>query len=479
MPMSPERGQVPQLHFEAPSPEVRADRRGERYDYGGGRITPVPTMSGIEETPEPREEDEDSYFARSDAQQTDHQYGMDDSTVFTAGDEDRATGPTTPSSQYGGDWRADSQDAQGYDYLGHQPAQAHPQQQQQKPYDPYAPAGQRDLQPPRDIPSRDLAVTPPAQQRGPTVYASPNKRAVPPRQAPMSSTMARANSYDAPPSRKMSTDSYGYDQQREIAYAPPAHQQTQRQPYNPYAGAAAQVQRSASPLDGEPADLGLERRRAPVVSFGFGGRMVVVFPDGGRPAYGADSSNPYGVSAANAQPSSPSTVHIRKLAEVVPPSTDGTAFPGPIFLDGGKANAGKKRREALSWLDQRIGELEQEVSYARGAAPPGFEGSGTHDRRRQVESRLLLVKLVKVMVENEGKLTGSYVHSMSSELVCSMLIVSALAGPRSTTPFEPSLPANQLLRTATWLRCRPQISSSLHPPTERATLRPFRSSRMA
>ncbi|BGO91738.1 hypothetical protein NBRC10512_006220 [Rhodotorula toruloides] len=407
MPMSPERGQVPQLHFEAPSPEVRADRRGERYDYGGGRITPVPTMSGIEETPEPREEDEDSYFARSDAQQTDHQYGMDDSTVFTAGDEDRATGPTTPSSQYGGDWRADSQDAQGYDYLGHQPAQAHPQQQQQKPYDPYAPAGQRDLQPPRDIPSRDLAVTPPAQQRGPTVYASPNKRAVPPRQAPMSSTMARANSYDAPPSRKMSTDSYGYDQQREIAYAPPAHQQTQRQPYNPYAGAAAQVQRSASPLDGEPADLGLERRRAPVVSFGFGGRMVVVFPDGGRPAYGADSSNPYGVSAANAQPSSPSTVHIRKLAEVVPPSTDGTAFPGPIFLDGGKANAGKKRREALSWLDQRIGELEQEVSYARGAAPPGFEGSGTHDRRRQVESRLLLVKLVKVMVENEGKLTGS------------------------------------------------------------------------
>jgi hypothetical protein len=207
----------------------------------------------------------------------------------------------------------------------------------------------------------------------------------------------------------MSTDSYGYDQQQDDAYAPHAPQQSQRQPYNPYASAVPQVQRPASVGNGEPADLGLERRRAPVVSFGFGGRMVVVFPEGGRTAYGADSSNPYGAPAANSQPSSPSTVHIRKLADVIPPSPDGTAFPGPIFLDGGKANAGKKRKEALSWLAQRIGELEQEVSYARGAAPPGFDGSDANERRRKVESRLLLVKLVKVMVENEGKLTGSCV----------------------------------------------------------------------
>ncbi|BGP24993.1 COPII vesicle coat protein Sec16 [Rhodotorula toruloides] len=406
MPLSPERSQVPQLQFEAPSPEVRAERRGERYDYGGGRLTPVPTMSGIEETPEPREGDEDDYFGRSDTQQTDSQYGMDDSTVFTTGDGDRATGPTTPSSQYGGDWRADSQDAQGYDYLGHPPAQ-HQQQQQKKPYGPYAPATQRDLYPHRDVPSRDLAVTPPAQQRGPTIYASPDKRAVPPRQALTASAMARASSYDAPPSRKTSTDSYGYDQQQENSYAPPAAQQSQRQSYNPYAGAAAQVQRPASMGNGEPADLGLERRRAPVVSFGFGGRMVVVFPDGGRPDFGGDSSNPYGAPSTNSQLASPSVAHVRKLADIVPPPADGNAFPGPIFLDGGKANAGKKRKEALSWLAQRMGELEQEVSYARGAAPSVFEATHADERRRKVESRLMLVKLVKVMVENEGKLTGS------------------------------------------------------------------------
>ncbi|GAA6001466.1 uncharacterized protein JCM10292_006268 [Rhodotorula paludigena] len=407
--MSPERAQVPQLQFEAPSPEVRGPRQ-DRFDYAGGRSSPMP-MAGIEETPEPSEQDD--YFGASGASEApttqtgeSSQYGADDSIVYHGTEDERATGQTTPSSQYGGDWKADSENTQGYDYISpqHQQQAAHPQ-----PYDPYAPAGltprdpyapnqpglQDPYKPRGDVPSRASTFTPPAGARGSTTYvASPRKPLQPPSTG---QPMARANSYDAPRSRTPTNDSY----------APYSQPQQQQVPYNPY---AAPVSRPTSAMNGgEPADLGLERRTAPVVSFGFGGRLVVVFPNGGRPSYGMDSSNPYGVAAPGAQPSSPTTVHIRKLADLVPSQgpSGATSFPGPIFLDGGKANSGKKRKEATAWLTQRISELEQEAVYARGAAPPGFGGDEAAERRRKIETRLLLVKLVHVMIEHEGKLVGS------------------------------------------------------------------------
>ncbi|KPV74811.1 uncharacterized protein RHOBADRAFT_53749 [Rhodotorula graminis WP1] len=429
-PASPDRGgQVPQLQFQAPSPEVRpSDRRHDPYAYAGGRSSPMP-MAGIEETPEPSEH-EDSYGAGSPSdehattattttQAGDSQFGGDDSIVYHPHDDDQ-TGLTTPSSQYGGEWRA-----AGYDYIssGYQPRP--PQQQQQQQHDPYAPQSQQRSSPyapppsnqyrPRDVSSRESTSTPPApQQRGaPSSGYAPSPRNAAPSQPPAASSMARANSYDAPPSRPV--DSFS-------PYAqppPPAReQQQQQQPYNPYAPqqAAAPVSRPGSTPAAPPVDLGLERRTAPIASFGFGGKLVLVFPNGGRPSYGMDSSNPYGVvapagSSSSSSSSSPTTVHIRKLADVVPLSaTEGASstFPGPIFADGGKANAGKKRKEAVAWLSQRIGELEQEAHYARGAAPLGHgDDDGAQDAQRKVETRLLLVKLVRIMLENEGKLVGS------------------------------------------------------------------------
>lgn len=164
--------------------------------------------------------------------------------------------------------------------------------------------------------------------------------------------------------------------------------------------------------NGQVAELGLERCGAPVVSFGFGGRILLVFPNEARPAYGMDAS-PYGAPGAEA-PSTPSTVHIRKLADLFPP-TESTSFPGPIFMDGGKANAGKKRKDGVAWLDQRIGELEQEVSDLQRSVPNGYgmapvEPSNEQlEKARNVETRLILVKLVKALVENEGKLGGTCV----------------------------------------------------------------------
>lgn len=395
VPATPDRNAVPQLHFEAPSPnepasiDSRAADRAERYGYANnGRKTPVP-MAGIEETPEPQEHEQSDYFGGGAADSgSAAQYA-------THSEDGQMTGPTTPSSHYGGDWKADSQQHGGYDYI----KQEHQFDEQQDPYAPQVPPATRAQDayaPQREYPPREGSRTPSAPQPPRTQYASPQSRAQPSRAG---ARKAPALQQEAP----SAANAYS-------PYAPQAGQygqQTQRheeqKPYDPYGARTA-----PAPSDAESiADLGLERRTAPVVSFGFGGRMVLVFPQSGQPSYGIDAANPYGTTAATQAQSTPSTVHVRKLDELVPSVHDGAPFPGPIFLDGGKSNANKKRKEALAWVSQRIGELEQEVSYARGAAPTGFGSEHAAERRAKVESRLLLVKLIKVMLENEGKIVGS------------------------------------------------------------------------
>lgn len=138
-------------------------------------------------------------------------------------------------------------------------------------------------------------------------------------------------------------------------------------------------------------DLGLERSRAPVVSFAFGGRMLVVFPGlFQQPSYGQPQA---------INDTSPSVVHIRKVEEILPPD-EFSSFPGPMFMDGGKANAGKKRKDALSWLDGRIVELEDENVHRHNGAFGNVLST-------KEDARLVLVKLVRALVENEGKLSGT------------------------------------------------------------------------
>lgn len=395
-PITPDRAAVPRLNFEAPSPseqqhaQFRPNDRQDRYAYGGseGRRTPVP-MAGIEETPEPQDTEQDDYFGGERSE------SAAESQYATTTDDGHMTGPTTPSSHYGGDWKADSQQHGGYDYLDQEDQHA-------AAPDPYAPGNQapRDPYAPRDYPSREDSRTPSAPAPPETAYASPPSRAAPqrgaPRQPPQKQQQQRAPA-PAP------ADAYSQ-------YAPqgmPPRQQAgppqQSKPYDPYAAPAPVQSAEAS----EAADLGLERRTAPVVSFGFGGRVLLVFPRGGQPSYDIDPSNPYGAAAKPQQTSSPTTVHLRKLDDVVPQVCEGAVFPGPIFQDGGKANSNKKRKDALSWLSQRIEELERDLAYARGAPATGFGSDHAGERKAKIEARLLLVKLLKVMLENEGKIVGS------------------------------------------------------------------------
>lgn len=345
--------------------------------------------------------DDEEYHGR---QASNEGYEVDEGPGFRDA-SNTATGATTPSTTYGGEWQAD-----GYDYVSGTHGEG---SSQQSPYDPYAPrhdqnlphdpySSQRMYQNQEDLSAEEESLTPSIPQQA-SFGASADS--VPQQRFPRQAQQPRKPGPPYAPS--------AYVPDADESYRPtPASQQ--QQIYDPYGvpprsdfsepGSYGNSQDASSDF----ADLGLERRTAPLVSFGFGGRMLLVFPETGSRSHASsafDPSNPYSTNAPDVQPSTPSTVHIRKLVDVLPPPVEAT-FPGPIFLDGGKANSGKKRKEAMAWLGKRVAELEDEVHHALSGSPLSSDDVRA-TKRSGKETRLLLVKLVKIFVENDGKLVGT------------------------------------------------------------------------
>lgn len=107
-------------------------------------------------------------------------------------------------------------------------------------------------------------------------------------------------------------------------------------------------------------------------------------------------------------------VSVRSLHKLAPPSAlgseGGTAeFPGPLLGDPGSPTTGvgvglvrgattqvkNNRVKVTKYLDERAEEMERGVAYL-----------SDEKERRQAEARLVLVRLLKVMVENDGSLSG-------------------------------------------------------------------------
>ncbi|KAI0079939.1 hypothetical protein K474DRAFT_1638790 [Panus rudis PR-1116 ss-1] len=147
--------------------------------------------------------------------------------------------------------------------------------------------------------------------------------------------------------------------------------------------------------------LGRTSARVPVVSFGFGGRLVTVF-------HGSSLNTGFDVALS----SRPNTdVHLRTLRDVIPESAleeSSATFPGPLFSDpgtptnsligtGAAAQMKAKKARVIKYLDDRSEELSQSI---------GFIQQSNVDSKR-VEAKITLLKLLKVMVENDGKLSGS------------------------------------------------------------------------
>ncbi|KAF7304925.1 Protein transport protein sec16 [Mycena kentingensis (nom. inval.)] len=141
--------------------------------------------------------------------------------------------------------------------------------------------------------------------------------------------------------------------------------------------------------------------RAPVFSFGFGGKFLTCF-------HGASINTGFDVALASKNSTG---IQIRQLTKIIPSSaleTSSAVFPGPLFSDPGSPTIGlvratasnqtkTKKTKLAKYLADRASEISQAIGYLNSGS---FEG-------QQLEGKLILVKLLKVLVENDGKLSGT------------------------------------------------------------------------
>lgn len=163
----------------------------------------------------------------------------------------------------------------------------------------------------------------------------------------------------------------------------------------------AQAMYAPSPsLVGANDPLGRTSVRIPVVSFGFGGKLVTCF-------HGAASSGGFDVALASRYSSE---VKLQVLHKVIPESaldSSAASYPGPLFSDPGTptttslvrtaaAQTKAKKARVIKYLDERAEELDRGLGYFHSGSLEGRRAEGKH----------VLVKLLKVMVENDGRLSG-------------------------------------------------------------------------
>ncbi|KAK4226240.1 putative COPII coat assembly protein sec-16 [Podospora fimiseda] len=139
------------------------------------------------------------------------------------------------------------------------------------------------------------------------------------------------------------------------------------------------------PTDGREHDPLQRWRGAPLITWGVGGTMATMFPKE-VPRYGINQSVPAVIR-------SPGDVKIKNAKDTLPLEERLAKFPGPLK---GKS----KKKEAISWLSAGIETLER-------ALPQSFDLQHmSHDDKRASE-RVLLWKILRVFIENDGVLEGN------------------------------------------------------------------------
>lgn len=144
--------------------------------------------------------------------------------------------------------------------------------------------------------------------------------------------------------------------------------------------------------------------RAPVVTFGFGGKMITCFH--GMP--GLNAGFDVALSARTS-----SELKVRILQKILPESvllTPAPSYPGPLVSDPGTASLSLVRSVASSQAKAKKSGL---TTYLTGRVEEISQGLGflSHPKRQHAENKLILVKLLKALVENEGRFFGLYVTS--------------------------------------------------------------------
>lgn len=129
----------------------------------------------------------------------------------------------------------------------------------------------------------------------------------------------------------------------------------------------------------------LERwKGSPIIAFGLGGVVISCFPKH-IPRYVAGQAAPM-------IKSSPGEVNISQLKDWMPIADSIVQHPGPL-------KAKSKKKDLLAWLSSKIAAFENE------GLPEAAQLH--HDSRKRQDERILLWKVIRIVVENDGALEGS------------------------------------------------------------------------
>ncbi|KAG6814357.1 hypothetical protein H0H92_010943 [Tricholoma furcatifolium] len=288
------------------------------------------------------------------------------------------------------------------------------------PTDPYAPKsyvsaykGERTSSP-TSYAVRAVNGAPPAKGYPPNPYASakdPRNRSLSNSSMLSSASTSAEDPYAPPPQgRRISSDAhqathasrYNYPTTQEgNHYAPKAPESslvqelTVKTLQTPYAPSPS--------LLGANDPLGRTSVRVPVISFGFGGKLVTCF-------HGADSLSTGFDVALSARNST--GIQIRVLKKLIPdsaldPST--ASFPGPLFGESGALTTTSLVRTGVNTQTKtKKGKVTKYLTERADELALGLRYVGTDSiESRQAEGKLVLVKLLQLMVEHDGRLTGT------------------------------------------------------------------------
>lgn len=152
------------------------------------------------------------------------------------------------------------------------------------------------------------------------------------------------------------------------------------------------------PTDGREHDPLQRWKGVPLINWGVGGTLITSFPVD-VPRYGMNQPGPMIVR-------SPGEIKVKTIKEVQPLEERLAKFPGPLR---GKS----KKKETITWLGAGIEELE------KGLPNLAFQMQLSHEDKRAVE-RVLLWKVLRIMIENDGILEGTPVVDKSVRDVLSL-----------------------------------------------------------
>ena len=131
-------------------------------------------------------------------------------------------------------------------------------------------------------------------------------------------------------------------------------------------------------------DFHSKRGGYPLVSFGFGGKLVTMIP-----------RTPHRVNIHGVAPLAvPGNITFSNLGEILEPPAQANSFPGPLFAAGKPVKG--RAKDIGTWLDTNLAQLDAMRES------PNLE----EEDILRIEDKKVLLKLLRILVDNNGVLDG-------------------------------------------------------------------------